>query len=119
MLVGISVAHILEDFVYGVPADFGLEVTPAAALLGLAYAIHVVVIALAARGHPIGHLGNLVYGIGWALAAGLDHLDDILFESPYRDGFISKAFEVGIMGSALVLALVSAMAWRAERQDTT
>lgn len=64
LLVGISVAHVLEDFVYGVPAAFGSDVAPAAALLSLAYALHIIVIALAARNLPIGYLGNLVYGIG-------------------------------------------------------
>ena len=110
--VGVTIAHVLEDFVYGVPGDFGVEVAPAAALLGVAYALHILLIALAARNHPLGYLGNLVYGVGWVLAAGLDHLDDVLFESHYRAGLISKAFEVGIMVSALALAVVSYAAWR-------
>jgi hypothetical protein len=42
LMIGVSIAHVLEDFVYDIPAPFGLEIAPAAPLLGLAYLIHVV-----------------------------------------------------------------------------
>ena len=112
VLVGVSVAHVCEDFVYGVPERFGFAVAPAAVLVGLAYAVHVVLIARAARGEAWGYLGNLVAGVGWFLAAALDHLGEVLFDTPYRAGFVSKALEVGIMLAGLALATVSLLAWR-------
>jgi hypothetical protein len=115
LLVGFSIAHSLEDFVYGVPARFGLEVAPAAALLGLAYAFHVLLIAAAARDNRIGYLGNLLVGLVWLVAAGVDHLGEILFIAPYRAGLISKGFEVGLMLSAVLLAVTSFFAWRSRR----
>lgn len=115
LLVGISVAHVLEDFVHGVPARFGLETAPAAVLVGLAYAFHVAVIALAARDLVLGYVGNLLVGVFWFVAAVADHLGEVLFVEPYRAGFISKAFEVGLMLTALVLAIVSFIAWRSWR----
>jgi len=118
LLVGVSVAHVCEDFVYGVPERFGVAVAPAAVLVGLAYAIHVILIALAARGEALGYLGNLAAGVGWLLAAALDHLGEVLFDSPYRAGFVSKALEVGIMLAGLALATVSFLAWRARATRT-
>ncbi|HEX6302641.1 MAG TPA: hypothetical protein VFZ76_00515 [Anaerolineales bacterium] len=119
VLVGFSIAHVLEDFVYGIPAQFGFETAPAAALLGIAYAMHVVLIVLAARGSKLGVLGNLAAGIAWVLAAAIDHLDEILFVQPYRAGWLSKGFEIGLMLSALALAITSFLAWRAQpRQET-
>ena len=115
-LVGVSVAHVAEDFVYGVPARFGVSVATAALLAGTAYAGHVVLIALAARDETCGYAGNLVAGIGWFLAAALDHLGEVLFDSPYRAGFISKALEVGTMLIGLALASASALAWRERRR---
>jgi hypothetical protein len=115
LLIGFSIAHVLEDFVYGIPARFGLAVAPAAALLGLAYAFHVLLVAAAARESRIGYLGNLAAGLVWLVAAAADHLHDILFVSPYRAGLISKGFEVGLMLSAVFLAVTSYLAWRSRR----
>lgn len=113
LLVGVSMAHALEDFVYGIPARFGFETAPAAALVGLAYALHVMLIALVARDRVLGYAGNLAVGVFWLIAAVADHLGDVLFVEPYRAGFISKAFEVGLMLAALALVVVSFLAWRA------
>ncbi len=73
LLIGFSIAHVLEDFVYGVPARFGLEVAPAAALIALAYAFHVLLVAAAARKSRIGYLGNLAIGLVWLVAVAADH----------------------------------------------
>lgn len=116
LLIGVSTAHVLEDFVYGIPARFGFETAPAAALLGLVYLVHVVLVALAGRGHILGYLGNLAAGSLWLAAVIVDHLGEILFVSPYRAGLLSKSFEVGITVSALFLATVSLAAWRSTVQ---
>jgi xanthine/uracil permease len=116
LMIGVSIAHVLEDFVYGIPARFGIEIAPAAALLGLAYLIHIVLVALAGRGHIVGYLGNLAAGVLWLAAVIIDHLGEILFVSPYRAGFLSKSFEVGLMISALALAMVSLAAWRSKHR---
>jgi hypothetical protein len=116
LLIGVSVAHVLEDFVYGIPARFGFQVAPAAALVGLAYAGHVVLVALAAQDRTVGYLGNLAVGIFWFAAAAYDHLGEVLAAASYRAGSISKAFEVGLMLSAIALAVISLVAWRSRRR---
>jgi hypothetical protein len=116
LLIGVSIAHVLEDFVYGIPARFGLEVAPAAALVGLAYAGHAILVALAARDQVLGYLGNLAAGIIWLAAAAVDHLGEVLFATSYRAGLISKAFEVGLILSAMALAIASFAAWRSQRR---
>jgi hypothetical protein len=117
LLIGVSIAHVLEDFVYGIPARFGFEVAPAAALVGLAYAGHVVLVVLAARDHVLGYLGNLGAGVIWLVAAGVDHLGEVLFATNYRAGLISKGFEVGLMLSAIGLVASSFASWRSRRRD--
>jgi len=88
LMVGISMAHVLEDFVNGVPARFGVDTVPAAALVGLAYGIHVVLIGLAARDRVVGYIGNLGVGVFWLVAAASDHLGDVLFAETYRAGAV-------------------------------
>jgi hypothetical protein len=106
----VTLPHSFEDFVAGVPGRFGLGVLAAGFLLACAYAVHVVGIALAARGSAWGYAINLLAGIGWLLGAAIDHLPEIVRPGPYRAGFPSKAFEVGIMVVAIALIFVSARA---------
>jgi hypothetical protein len=87
--------------VYGILAQFGLQVAPAAALVGLVYAGQAVLIALAAQDRIVGYLGNLAAGLVWLVAAAYDHLDEVLFATGYRAGWISKTSEVGLILSAV------------------
>ncbi|GAC1448677.1 MAG: hypothetical protein PVSMB5_35610 [Ktedonobacteraceae bacterium] len=107
LLLGISIAHSLEDFVYGIPARFGLSVATAALLLGAGYVVQVTGILLATRGQRIGFVLTFATGVGWSIAAALDHLGEVLIVWPYREGVISKALEIGIMLTGGGLALVS------------
>lgn len=107
LLFGVSIAHSLEDFVYGIPARFGLSVATAAVLLAAGYVIQVTGMLLASRGQRVGYLLTLATGAAWAIAAALDHLGEVLTVWPYREGAISKALEVGIMLAGAVLTLAS------------
>ncbi|MEW6117482.1 MAG: hypothetical protein AB1553_11335 [Nitrospirota bacterium] len=115
LVVCFSIAHVCEDFVYGVPAQFGFTTASAAALTGTAYAVHVFFIALAARNYAGGYVMNFIAGIFWAAAIVVEHGYDILFASPYRAGFISTFFEIATILSALLLVLTSFLAWRSRR----
>ena len=115
LTVSFSLAHVLEDFVNDVPARFSFETAPAALLVGLAYAFHVVLIALAARDEVLGYAGNLVVAVFWLVVAAVDHLGELLFAETYRAGLISGALVVGLLASALALAVMSVVAWRLRR----
>ncbi|GEM_PF-4466745 len=106
-LIGVCIAHSLEDFVYGIPARFHLSVMTAALLLGAAFVVQVGGIVLATSRRRLGYLVTGLTGAGWAVAAAADHLGEVVFVSPYREGILSKALEVGIMGIGALLAIVS------------
>ena len=116
IMVGFAVAHLIDDFLYGVPGDFGLTDPPVQALAGVLFAILAVLIALAARGRAAGFLGTACFGAFLFAADTAKHVDEVLFDHPYRAGLISKAFEVGLMLSGLALAVVSYAAWRSTRR---
>lgn len=107
LLLWVSIAHSLEDFVYGIPARFGLSVAIAALFLGAGYVVQVIGILLAAKEQRLGYALTFVTGATWAIAAALDHLSEVLTIWPYREGFISKTLEVGIMVVGAVLVIVS------------
>jgi hypothetical protein len=110
LLLWVSLAHSLEDFVYGIPARFGLSVASAAIILGAGYVIQVIGIVLASKATRSGYLLTFATGAVWAIAAAVDHLGEVLTVWPYREGIISKALEVGIMLIGITLALASGWA---------
>lgn len=116
MLIGFSVAHSFEDFVYGVPARFGFSLAVAASLTGMLYAVQAALIAFAVREYAWSFLANAFVGLVWLAAAVMEHGRDLLFVSPYREGAISKVFVVGVLISGLLLALAGYGAWRARRR---
>ena len=114
--MGFALTHVIEDFAYNVHEErFGVPLLPAALAVAVVYALQVLAMALSARNDRRGHWMNAALGFGWALAAALDHLSEVLFAWPYRAGVVSKALELGIMASGAVwggLAITAAMAAR-------
>lgn len=119
LLVVVSVAsllvtlpHSFEDFVAGVPGDFGFTVLTAGTLLAVAYATQVVGILLVSHGVRLGYWLHLLIGLGWFFGSVLDHLDDVLLADPYRAGLPSKALEVGIMVVSAAIVALTVLALR-------
>lgn len=110
LLLWVSIAHSLEDFVYGIPARFGLSVGLAALILGAGYGVQVAGMLLASKESSAGYFLTGITGAAWAIAAAIDHLGEVLTAWPYREGVISKALEVGIMIFGVVLAVISLLA---------
>ena len=123
MLVAVALAsflvtlpHAFEDFVEGVPEEFGVGVLSGGVLLAAAYAVHVLGIVLTSHGRPAGYAINLLAGLGWFFGAILDHLPDVLSSEPYRAGFPSRLLEVLIMLFGLALVVLSARLLRSRRR---
>jgi len=105
-----ALPHSFEDFVYGIPARFGLSVMLAGILLSLAFIAQVVALLLMSHRRLSGVVVTLIIALFWFVGAVADHLQDVQFTSPYREGLISKATEVGIMVCTLILGLVLGLA---------
>ena len=78
----VTLPHSLEDFVYGIPERFDLDVLTAGILLAAGYAVHIIGILLAARGSPWGYGINLLVGLDWLVGAVADHLSEVLYAAP-------------------------------------
>jgi len=113
----VTLPHSFEDFVEGVPQQFGVGVLTGGLLLAGAYAVHASGIVLASHERPAGYAINLLAGMGWFLGALFDHLPDVLSFEPYRAGFPSKMLEVLVMVFGLALVFLSGRLLLARRQD--
>lgn len=112
----VTLPHSFEDFVEGVPQEFGVGVLVGGVLLATFYAVHALGIVLASHERPAGYVVNLLAGMGWFFGALFDHLPDILSFEPYRAGFPSRFLEVLVMGFGLALVFFSGRLLLARRR---
>jgi hypothetical protein len=117
IFAGFCAAHLIDDFLFGVPDEFNLS-NQASQVLGIFFFFALTaLIALAARGSKRSYLGLITIGGLLALADILKHLPDVLQPGPYRSGLASEAFSIGLIVSGLVTAMVSFGAWRNTDQE--
>lgn len=112
IFAGFGAAHLIDDFLYGVPAEFNLS-NPPTQLLALGFFVALTgLIALAARGTRASYQGLITIGLLLALADTLKHIPEIVGSVSYRSGAASIFFALGLIVSGLVTAVVSWLALR-------
>jgi hypothetical protein len=115
LFAGFSAAHLIDEFVWGAPAEFHLA-EAVTELLALVYMTALVgLIAAAARASRAGFMGLAIAGVLIGAADILKHGIVIAATGPWRFGAVSVGLVLGLTLSALATALASAMAWRVMR----
>ena len=107
LLMLMVIPHTLEDFALGEPTKNGI---PSLILLGVVAGL----IAIQALGlyyiggnHRRGYFIQMGVGLIWPLLAGSAQLPAILSTHPYRDGFTSTFFVIGMIVLGVLLFLAS------------
>lgn len=109
---GFGVAHLIDDFLYGVPAEFHLS-NQSSQLLGLLFFASLSgLIALAATGSRQSYLGLAIIGSLLAVADITKHVPEMVGSSSWHSGIWSEVFSIGLVLSAATTAVVSFRAWR-------
>jgi hypothetical protein len=112
VLVLFSAPHLIDDFLYGIPEEFGLTNQQTQILAGIFHVQLIVFFVLAARKLKAGYYGLIFWGIFLALAGILKHLPKILKPEPYWSGPFSETLIIGMIISGIVLAITSIIAIR-------
>ena len=109
-LAGFSAAHLIDEFVWGMPAEFHLAESTTE-LLALAYMLAIVgLLVQAARGRRGGTIGLAIGGALIFAADILKHGADILAPGPWRSGPVSFGLALGLTLSSL-LTSIAALRW--------
>lgn len=104
---GFSAAHLIDDFVAGVPGEFNLSV-PATEGLALAYMVALVGLVVAASGGSrVGYTGLVIAGVLIATAQLVKSVPEILEPGPWRAGAVSEFLSIGLLVTASLTALSS------------
>ena len=118
LLAGFGAAHLIDDFLYGVPADFGLSNEVSQVLAVIYFIITSLLLVLATRGSKAGYIGNMGLGLFLLLADMLKHGSEGLFSGPWRSGLFSRSLAFGLMLTSIGLVIVSYGAWQNMRRST-
>ena len=111
-VLALAVPHFVDDFLYGMPAEFGLTNPQAQILGGLFFGASAGVLVLAARGRRAGYFGTLVLGALLSAAAALKHFPLMAALGPYWGGALSEGAILGLFVSGVALAGASVAALR-------
>jgi len=107
-----AIPHLIDDFLFGIPEEFGLTNQSSQALGGIFTFILILSIVLAARNLKAGYYACLSLGLFLALAGILKHIPRMIAPGPYWSGWFSEFLIYGLIASGLVLAGVSISAIR-------
>lgn len=112
IMVGAAIPHLIDDFLFEVPKEFGLSNIQAQILAGFFAAILIAVFSLAARGQRWGYIGTAFLGGFLALAGILKHVPKILQPGPYWSGLFSEILIGVLILSSISLMIISIHALR-------
>jgi hypothetical protein len=119
LVVGVGVVmaafaypHLIDDFLYGIPGEFGLTDPQAQVLVGIFTVFLFCLIAGAARGARWAYVGTCFVGGFLSLAIILKHVSKMLLPGPYWSGVFSKLLNWGLLVTSLVLMVLSYLALR-------
>jgi hypothetical protein len=118
LLAGFGAAHLIDDFLYDIPAELGISDQLGQALAVVYFGITSLLLALAARGSRIGYAGNLGLGLFLIAADITKHGQEGMFAGPWRTGLVSRVFAFGVILASVTLVGVSYGALRHARVQT-
>ena len=114
VLAFFAVPHLIDDFLFDIPAEFGLSVQLTQVLTGVFIVIYLAIMIPLARGKQAGIISAMSMGGFLALAGFLKHIPLILQPGPYWSGWFSEGLIIGLIISGLAVLLAGALTLRAK-----
>ena len=112
ILASVAIPHLIDDFLFGIPEEFGLTNIQTQILAGVFTTILISVFLFVARGYRWGFIGAGFLGGFLALAGILKHVPLMLQPGPYWSGVFSEVLIWAMIASGISLVVVSVRALR-------
>jgi len=112
VLAFFSIPHLIDDFLFDIPAEFGISVHLSQFLAGVFILIYLGILIPLARGKRGGVIGAVSMGIFLALAGILKHIPLIIKPGPYWSGWFSEGLIFGMIISGIGLAITGIFSLR-------
>lgn len=107
-----AVPHLIDDFLFGIPAEFGLSVHLTQVLAGIFIVIYLGILVALAQGKKGGLFSAMGMGGFLALAGILKHIPRMLQPGPYWSGWFSEGLILGLILSGLSVIILGLAVWR-------
>jgi len=105
-----AIPHLIDDFLFDIPAEIGLTNQSAQMLSGLFATILVVTFVLISKEQRVGYSLAAFLGAFLALAVLLRHIPRIIQPGPYWSGWFSEVLIYGVFVSGIALLVTSVIA---------
>jgi hypothetical protein len=115
LLFFFSVPHTLEDFATGEPGKAGIPAPVLSLVVATVFALQALGLYWLGQNQRRGLFAQIGVGVFWPLASGVAQLPAILSGMPYRAGFISVLYVVGILAIGVLLLFFSLRALRSAK----
>ena len=102
--------HLVDDFLYGIPEEFGLTVIQCQWLVGTFFIRYMGIFALVVQQKRGGYYGAAFMGSFLALAVLLKHMPKIILPEPYWSGFFSEFTIIGLMICGILVTIAATFA---------
>lgn len=107
LLMFMAIPHTLEDFALGEPAKNGVPVLLLQGVVAGMIAVQAFGLYSLGGNHRRGYFIQMGVGLFWPLLAGSAQLPAILTTHPYRSGFTSTFFVLGMIAFGILSFLAS------------
>ena len=107
LLLYFTVPHTLEDFATGEPGKAGIPAPAISFVVSTIFSLQALGLYWLGQKKRRGLLAQAGVGLFWPLASAFAQLPSIINERPYRSGFISVAYVVGIIVTGVLLFFFS------------
>jgi hypothetical protein len=110
ILAFFAIPHLIDDFLFDIPAEFGISVHLSQFLAGVFILIYLGILILLARGKRGGVIAAISMGIFLALAGILKHIPLIIKPGPYWSGWFSEGLIFGMILAGIGVAVLGILA---------
>jgi hypothetical protein len=117
VLAFFSIPYLIDDFLFDIPAEFGISVNLTQFLAGVFILIYLGILIPLARGKRGGVIGAMGMGIFLALAGILKHIPLIIKPGPYWSGWFSEGLIFGMIISGIGLEITGLFSLRKPAKD--
>jgi hypothetical protein len=117
LLLFFTIPHTLEDFATGEPGKAGVPAPVLSLVVSIIFGLQAVGLYWLGEKRRKGLWFHLLVGIFWPVASGIAQVPTILTETPYRSGFISVAYVVGIIVLGIILIFLTVRALKKENRE--
>jgi len=105
LLAVFSIPHLIDDFLFDIPLEFGISNMTAQILAGIFIFLFMLIFMELIRGKKTGLYGGMFMGSFLALAGILQHIPLIIKPGPYWSGWFSEGLIIGMIITGISLLI--------------